>query len=107
MQSRFQHIALIGKHHAPPTAEVRQQSYAAFSQIACYIEAQGGTAFLEKETAAFTGMEHYPTLSMQEIGERCDLVIVLGGDGTMLGVGRERRSTTRPWSASTRGDWAL
>jgi NAD+ kinase len=89
MQSRFQHIALIGKHHAPPTAEVRQQSYAAFSQIACYIEAQGGTAFLEKETAAFTCMEHYPTLSMQEIGERCDLVIVLGGDGTMLGVGRE------------------
>ncbi len=89
MQPRFQHIALIGKYHAPPSVEVRQQTVAAFGQIASYIEAQGGTAYLEQETANFTGMDHYPTLSLHNVGERCDLAIVLGGDGTMLGVGRE------------------
>ncbi len=96
MQSRFQHIAMIGKYHAPPSAEVRQQSVAAFSQIASYIEAQGGTAYLEQETANFTGMDHYPTLSLHEIGKRCDLAIVLGGDGTMLGVGRELAKYNTP-----------
>ena len=96
MQSRFQHIALIGKYHAPPSAEVRQQSIAAFSQIAGYIEARGGAAYLEQETANFTGMDHYPTLSLDEVGRRCDLAIVLGGDGTMLGVGRELAKYNTP-----------
>ena len=96
MQSRFQHIALIGKYHAPPSAEVRQQSIAAFSQIASYIEAQGGTAYLERETANFTGMAHYPTLAISEIGKLCDLAVVLGGDGTMLGVGRELAKYNTP-----------
>ncbi|MEN5179450.1 NAD kinase [Comamonas odontotermitis] len=96
MQSRFQHIALIGKYHAPPSAEVRQQSIVAFSQIASYVEARGGTAYLEQETANFTGMDHYPTLSLDEVGRRCDLAIVLGGDGTMLGVGRELAKYNTP-----------
>ena len=89
MQSRFQHIALIGKYHAPPSAEVRQQSIAALNQIASYIEAQGGNAYIESETASFTGLDHYPRLRMDEIGTTCDLALVLGGDGTMLGVGRQ------------------
>jgi NAD+ kinase len=42
----------------------------------------------EAETASNTGIGHYPVLNVDEIGHRCDLGLVVGGDGTMLGIGR-------------------
>jgi NAD+ kinase len=35
------------------------------------------------------GLNHYNTMDVATIGETCDLCLVVGGDGTMLGIGRQ------------------
>ena len=44
---------------------------------------------IEKDTASNTGITAYPISDVAEIGAQCDLGLVVGGDGTMLGVGRQ------------------
>ena len=44
---------------------------------------------LEQDTAEHLGLSLYPTLKMADIGKQCDLGVVIGGDGTMLGIGRQ------------------
>ncbi len=44
---------------------------------------------LEDGTAVATGLTGYPVLSRAELGKACDLAVVVGGDGTMLGIARE------------------
>jgi NAD+ kinase len=44
---------------------------------------------LESTTAQLSGISQYPTLDVQGIGALCDLGLVVGGDGTMLGIGRQ------------------
>ena len=60
----------------------------ALEDIAHFLERQGCEVMLEAETASNTGLSHYPVLTVDEIGSRCDLGLVVGGDGTMLGIGR-------------------
>ncbi len=44
---------------------------------------------LEEETAANTGITGYPRLDASALGAACDLAVVVGGDGTMLGIARQ------------------
>ena len=82
MSSRFRHAALVGKYHAQGIRDVLEE-------IAHFLSRQGLDVSLERETALNTGMTGYDALSVDEMGERCDLVIVVGGDGTMLGIARQ------------------
>lgn len=43
---------------------------------------------IESTTAISTGLTGYPVVSFEEIGQQADLAIVMGGDGTVLGVSR-------------------
>ena len=88
MPSNFRHVALIGKYHAPSTGSVGDGSRQALEDIAHFLERQGCEVALEAETASNMGLAHYPALNVEEIGTRCDLGLVVGGDGTMLGIGR-------------------
>jgi NAD+ kinase len=81
MKSQFRHVALIGKYHA-------QGSRSALESIAQFLNAQGCDIAIEKDTASNTGLTQYPILDVEGIGEHCDLALVVGGDGTMLGIGR-------------------
>ena len=81
MKSQFRHVALIGKYHA-------QGSRVALENIAQFLNAQGCDVAIEKDTASNTGMMQYPILDVAAIGAQCDLALVVGGDGTMLGIGR-------------------
>ena len=81
MLSQFRHVALIGKYHA-------QGSRLALENIAQFLNAQGCDVAIEKDTASNTGMMQYPILDVAAIGAQCDLALVVGGDGTMLGIGR-------------------
>ena len=56
--------------------------------IARFLAGQGLEVSLERETAAATGLSEYHALTLAELGEQCDLAVVVGGDGTMLGVAR-------------------
>lgn len=44
---------------------------------------------LAERTAHSTGLDQYPALDVATIGNECDLAVVVGGDGTMLGIGRQ------------------
>jgi NAD+ kinase len=50
---------------------------------------QGLEVSLEAGTAQNTGLTGYDALSHDELGRACDLAVVVGGDGTMLGFARE------------------
>ena len=81
MKSQFRHVALIGKYQA-------QGSRSALESIAHFLSAQGCDVAIEEDTASNTGMTQYPILDVAGIGAHCDLGLVVGGDGTMLGIGR-------------------
>ena len=81
MKLQFRHVALIGKYHA-------QGSRSALEGIAHFLNAQGCDVAIEKDTASNTGLTQYPILDVAAIGAQCDLALVVGGDGTMLGIGR-------------------
>ncbi len=81
MKLQFRHVALIGKYHA-------QGSRSALESIAHFLSAQGCAVAIEQDTANNTGLTQYPILDVAGIGAHCDLGLVVGGDGTMLGIGR-------------------
>jgi NAD+ kinase len=57
--------------------------------IAHFLVRQGLEVSFEQRTAQSTGVTDYGSLSADRIGAECDLAIVVGGDGTMLGIARE------------------
>ncbi|MDZ7865764.1 NAD kinase [Acidovorax sp.] len=94
MTSNFRHVALIGKYQqAPATAaaasSMTESSRQALQDIAQFLQGQGCTVVLEAETAANTGLTGYAAMDVDTIGTQCDLGLVVGGDGTMLGIGRQ------------------
>jgi len=81
--SRFRHAALVGKPQAQGMGPVLEE-------IAQFLGRQGLEVSLERETAEATGMaEHYASMTRAQLGQQCDLAVVVGGDGTMLGIARE------------------
>lgn len=89
MRSKFRHVALFGKYHTTTQGGALENSRRALDDVAQFLTRQGCDVVLDKETASHTGMNQYPVLDMTQIGSQCDLGLVIGGDGTMLGIGRQ------------------
>jgi NAD+ kinase len=60
------------------------------------VKVQGCHVFLEEETAKYTKLSHYESIKINDIQGKVDAVIVIGGDGTLLGVGRHIAGTNIP-----------
>ncbi len=82
MSARFSHAVVVGKYQAHGIRPVLEE-------IAQFLIEQGLEVSFERETAQATGVSDFEALSPAEIGQRCDLAVVVGGDGTMLGIARE------------------
>jgi len=89
MRSKFRHVALFGKYHTTAHGGGLESSRRVLDDVAQFLTRQGCDVVLDKETALHTGLNQYPMLEMAEIGTQCDLGLVIGGDGTMLGIGRQ------------------
>jgi NAD+ kinase len=89
MKSLFRHVALIGKYHAAATGALSGSPRGPLEEIAQFLASQGCDVVFERETASSAGITGYTTLDVAGIGAHCDLVLVVGGDGTMLGIGRQ------------------
>ena len=89
MKSRFHHVALIGKYNAAVAGAPGMSARAALEELAHFLTGRGCEVYLEHETAAGTGISGYAALDVGAIGAQCDLALVVGGDGTMLGIGRQ------------------
>ena len=86
MPSRFRHAALVGKYMAGQPA---QGPSSPLEEIANFLLRQGLEVSLEKQTAQSTGIVGHGALTPEELGRECDLAVVVGGDGTMLGIARQ------------------
>ena len=82
MGSRFRHAALVGKYQTDGIRPV-------LLEVAHFLARQGLEVSLEAQTALAAGITDHGALSPDEIGAQCDLAVVMGGDGTMLGIARE------------------
>jgi NAD+ kinase len=82
MSTRFRHAAIVGKFNA---GGIRKE----LESIAAFLVDHGLAVSLEQETAANTGIVDYPCLDANALGAACDIAVVLGGDGTMLGIARQ------------------
>ncbi|MEK8025627.1 MAG: kinase [Pseudomonadota bacterium] len=82
MSGRFQHAALVGKYQAEGIRPLLED-------IAHVLVRQGLEVSIERQTALNTGITEFESLDAEGIGRRCDLAVVVGGDGTMLGIARE------------------
>lgn len=85
MQTQFASIAIIGKYMDPSALQLMQQ---ALSELAAHLSQQGITVWVEEHTAHYAGLSFYSTASLAELGKHVQLVLVMGGDGTMLSVAR-------------------
>src|SRR5260370_20007174 len=79
--SDFKTIALIGRHDSPDVAS-------ALATMGDYLRKQGREVLVEKETAATNRVNGFPIADYDQIGARADLVVVQGGDGSMLNAAR-------------------
>ncbi len=88
----FHHIALVTKPHSLSTRPGESAGKLALKKIIHFLRELGATVSVEATTAAQHGIEATPDislLSVDGIGEACDLVLTIGGDGTVLGIGRQ------------------
>ena len=89
MKSKFSRVALIGKYQTAAPGTLAEESRKVLEDIAAFLSQQGCEVVLEKDTATNTGIRAFDVLDVDAIGEGCDLGLVVGGDGTMLGIGRQ------------------
>lgn len=87
----FHHVGLIGKYQH--TGRIRRSALSGdvLLSIAECITQTGCRVALEARTAEMHGLgaRFQHVLDIVEIGQQCDLAVVVGGDGTMLGAARQ------------------
>ena len=91
MKPHFHHVALVGKYQASGSSSsaLAEQSRQVLAGIAQFLVDQGCQVSLEARTADSVHLEQYQALDAQAIGAQCDVGLVVGGDGTMLSIGRQ------------------
>ena len=82
MGASFKHAVIVGKYQARGIRAVLEE-------IAHFLVGQGLEVSFERDTALNTGVTDFEMIGPQEMGQRCDIAVVVGGDGTMLGIARE------------------
>jgi NAD+ kinase len=80
MSTTTARVGLVAKHYLDAAAGV-------LAELAGWLEARGAQAVFESETAALAGLPPgRPTQSRDDLPHHCDVIVVLGGDGTLIGM---------------------
>jgi NAD+ kinase len=82
MGAPFKHAVIVGKYQARGIRPMLEE-------IAHFLMDRGLEVSFDRETAQATGVTDFGALEPDQMGQRCDLAVVVGGDGTMLGIARE------------------
>jgi NAD+ kinase len=89
MNLRFHHVAIFGKTHSTMTSPMRAMARKGLEDITHFLHGHGCDVVFDSQTATHFGFANIHTADLATIGATCDLGLVIGGDGTMLGVGRQ------------------
>lgn len=95
---QFKRIGLIGRKGS-------QQVIDTLDALINFLSARGSVVVLESDTAVLANAAGggLPVCQRDVLGEHCDLVIVVGGDGSMLGAARALSSQGVPVLGINRG----
>ncbi len=96
MTSSFSTVGLIGRQGNP---HIRESVVA----VAQCLARHGVDLVVEDSTASMLNGTEHEVLTRLELGERCDLIVVVGGDGSLLGVGRDLAHAQVPVLGVNRG----
>jgi len=89
MPQQFQTIGLIGKLDYPGIK-------APLMRVIRFLQQRNATVLVADAVAAHLDADVCQPATVDEIGRRCDLVVVLGGDGTLLSAARQLASYRIP-----------
>ncbi|MFZ4379487.1 MAG: NAD kinase [Polynucleobacter sp.] len=78
----FSRVAFVGKFQADGIEGHLKDLVKLVSDLGCKV-------FIEAATAEHLKLTDFPTKAVDDFAGAIDLVVVLGGDGTMLGIGRQ------------------
>lgn len=80
-KTKFQHIGLIARIDTPEIIETLHAT-------ADYLQSQKINVSLETKSAKLMKKTNLPIASYEQLGKVCDLIIVIGGDGSLLHAAR-------------------
>jgi NAD+ kinase len=92
----FKRIALIANIQLPEIVDT-------LKRLSEFLDRSGYTVLLESETAQLMGDRHFSVFDGKDSGLELDLVIVVGGDGSMLSAGRTMSEHNVPLLGVNRG----
>ena len=93
MVMKFKKIAIIGKY---PSSEETKEIHNQLIQLITHLSQKDFELFIEEKTQRQIKLNKFKSLPLSEIGKQVDIAIVVGGDGTVLGVGRTLVDTRIP-----------
>jgi len=82
---QFKNIALVGKY---PSLEDAKHIHDQLNVLIDYLKKNNHQIFIESKTQQQAKLEGVESIALNDLTQHADLVIVIGGDGTMLGVAR-------------------
>jgi NAD+ kinase len=98
--SQFKAIAIIGKYL---NQSALQQMQTDLADLARHLAAKNIEVWVERNTAKHAELSGFETAAIEKIGDKVDLAIVMGGDGTMLSVARTLTDSDIPLVGINRG----
>ena len=96
----FKTIAVVGKYMNPAAVESMREDLAI---LVAHLKSRQVTVLVEENTAKQAQLDDCLAVKQNQISQRADLVIVMGGDGTMLSVARSLIETDVPLIGINRG----
>ncbi len=81
MKFPFKTVVLIGKYKTPEITEP-------LLRLAAFLSGKGVAVVVNSRTAENFSQHPYQEIALEQMGDKVDLAIVLGGDGTMLNIVR-------------------
>lgn len=83
INSLFKNIGIVVRPDTP-------EAIACLKILLDFLKENQIHSYLESESNPFTTEEHTcPIISKEDLGKKCDLILVLGGDGTFLSAARQ------------------
>ena len=92
----FNRVGLVGRQGNPHVVDSLQRVRTLFEEL-------GVEYVVENDTAQMLGVDNLTTENRADLGRDCDLIVVVGGDGSILGVARDLAHSGVPILGVNRG----